>query len=201
MCSCAGTIRSRSGTGRRASRASTDAVVRRFDAPEALDTHFHEIHAKSALNRVPAASQLPFGWTVNPYRGCTHACTYCLRGDTPVLMADGRTRPIADLRVGDEIYGTVRAGRYRRYVRTEVLDHWSTIKPAYRVTLADGTELITSGDHRFLTDRGWKHVDRARRAAAPAAVPDDATTAARAPGASPTPPRETPTTGAATCAG
>ena len=33
-----------------------------------------------------------------------------------------------------------------------------TTKPAYRVTLADGTELVASGDHRFLTERGWKHV-------------------------------------------
>ena len=32
------------------------------------------------------------------------------------------------------------------------------MKPAYRVTLEDGTELVTSGDHRFLSDRGWKHV-------------------------------------------
>ena len=41
---------------------------------------------------------------------------------------------------------------------TQVLDQWSTVKPAYRVTLEDGTELITSGDHRFLTNRGWKYV-------------------------------------------
>ena len=41
---------------------------------------------------------------------------------------------------------------------TKVLNHWSTIKPAYRVTLEDGTELVTSGDHRFLSSRGWKHV-------------------------------------------
>jgi DNA repair photolyase len=73
-------------------------------------------------------------------------------------MAGGRTRPISDLSVGDRIYGTVRVGNYRRYVVTDVLAHWSTIKPAYRVTLEDGTELISSGDHRFLTNRGWKHV-------------------------------------------
>jgi DNA repair photolyase len=63
-----------------------------------------------------------------------------------------------DLRVGDEIIGTELRGRYRYYTRTRVLDHWSTIKPAYRTTLADGTELVTSGDHRFLSERGWKHV-------------------------------------------
>jgi DNA repair photolyase len=134
------------------------AVVRRFDAPEALDTRFYEVRAKSALNRVPDQSQVPFRWTVNPYRGCTHACVYCVGGDTPILMADGRTRPLAEVRPGDRIYGTVRDRFYRRYVITEVRDHWSTVKPAYRVVLEDGTELITSGDHRFLTRRGWKHV-------------------------------------------
>ena len=48
---------------------------------------FYEIHAKTALNRVPEASRMPFRWTINPYRGCTHACVYCLDGDTPILMA------------------------------------------------------------------------------------------------------------------
>ena len=46
------------------------AAVRRFQAPEALDVHFYEVQAKSVLNRVPEASQMPFRWTVNPYRGC-----------------------------------------------------------------------------------------------------------------------------------
>ncbi len=135
-----------------------EAVVRRFDAPEALNTRFHEIHAKSALSKVPVQSRVPFSWTVNPYRGCSHSCSYCVQGSTPVLMADGRTRPIEGLRVGDEIIGTVRRGRYRRYVRTRVLDHWSTIKPVWVVKLEDGTRLLASGDHRYLTERGWKHV-------------------------------------------
>jgi DNA repair photolyase len=65
---------------------------------------------------------------------------------------------MAQVRVGDQVYGTMRRGVYRRYVITEVLDHWSTVRRAYRTTLEDGTELITSGDHRFLTDRGWKYV-------------------------------------------
>ena len=101
---------------------------------------------------------MPFRWTINPYRGCTHACTYCAWGETPILMADGRHRPLRTLRVGDEIYGTERRGSYRRYVRTTVLAHWASVKPALRVTLQDGTELIASGDHRFLTKRGWEHV-------------------------------------------
>ncbi|MGY1702338.1 intein-containing Rv2578c family radical SAM protein [Geodermatophilus sp. SYSU D00766] len=118
----------------------------------------HEVLARSALNEVPADSRMPFRYTINPYRGCLHQCVYCLAGDTRVLMADGDQRPIADLRVGDRIVGTERRGTYRHYVETEVLAHWGTTKPAHRVTLADGTEIIASGDHRFLSARGWKHV-------------------------------------------
>jgi DNA repair photolyase len=59
-----------------------DAVVRRFDAPEALDMRFYEVHARSVLNRVPPRSQVPFDWTVNPYRGCSHACVYCFARPT-----------------------------------------------------------------------------------------------------------------------
>ena len=134
------------------------ATVRTFDAPEALDTRFYEVRSKSALNRVPKASRMPFRWTINPYRGCAHACSYCTGGDTPILMADGRTKPMRELEVGDLLYGTMRDETYRHYATTRVLAHWSTVKPAFRITLEDGTELIASGDHRFLTDRGWKHV-------------------------------------------
>ncbi|MDX6707662.1 MAG: hypothetical protein QOI48_3508 [Solirubrobacteraceae bacterium] len=139
------------------------AVVRRFDAPEALDVRFYEVHAKSVLNKVPKASQMPFRWTINPYRGCSHACLYCIEGDTPILVADGSHKPIAKLRVGDEIYGTERDGACRRYVRTRVRAQWSTVKPAFRLVLEDGTELVASGDHRFLTQGGWRHVTGSRQ--------------------------------------
>ena len=138
-------------------------VVRTFDAPEAMGVNFHEVRAKSALNRVPGG-RYGFSHTVNPYRGCTHACVYCLSGDTAISMADGRTKALADVRVGDAIYGTVRRGCYRRYAITRVLAHWTTRKRAYRVTLEDGTELVASGDHRFLTaQRGWKFVTGAEQ--------------------------------------
>src|SRR3982751_3587367 len=62
------------------------AVVRRFDAPEAMDIRFYEVRAKSALNRVPKASQMPFRWTINPYRGCTHACKFCFARPTHAYL-------------------------------------------------------------------------------------------------------------------
>jgi DNA repair photolyase len=137
---------------------SIRGLLRSVQVPEFPGLTFHEVRAKSALNHVPGESAMPFPWTINPYRGCSHSCVYCLQGDTQVLMADGRQRAIADLRVGDRIIGTTKRETYRHYVTTEVLAHWSTTKPAYRVELADGTEIVASGDHRFLTGRGWKHV-------------------------------------------
>src|SRR6266852_5152089 len=97
------------------------AVARSFDTPGFRGMTFFEVHARSVINRVPEASRMPFRWTINPYRGCSHGCVYCAVGETPILMADGRTKPLADLQVGEMVYGTVRDGDYRRYVATPVL--------------------------------------------------------------------------------
>jgi DNA repair photolyase len=67
-------------------RLNADAVIRTFDAPEALGIRFHEIRAKSALNRVPEKSRMPFRWTVNPYRGCTHSCVFCFARPTHTYL-------------------------------------------------------------------------------------------------------------------
>ncbi len=142
------------------------AIARTFDTPGFRGMTFYEVQARSIVNRVPESSRMAFSWTINPYRGCQHACVYCMSGETPILMADGRPRPLAKVRAGDEIYGTVGAASARRYAITTVLAHWSTVKPAYRVVLADGTQLVSSGDHRFLTERGWKHVTGAESGAA-----------------------------------
>ena len=61
----------------------TDAVTSRtFDTPGFRGITFHEIRARTILNRVPGASRMPFEWTVNPYRGCSHACVYCFARKT-----------------------------------------------------------------------------------------------------------------------
>jgi DNA repair photolyase len=142
------------------------AVTRTFDTPAFRGMTFYEIQARSIINRVPDASRVPFRWTINPYRGCSHSCVYCAEGETPILMADGRTKPLAEVRTGDSVYGTIRQGAYRRYVPTTVLAHWQTVKPGYLISLEDGTQLVASGDHRFLTGRGWKYVTGTEQGAA-----------------------------------
>jgi DNA repair photolyase len=59
--------------------------VRTFDAPEALGINFHEVRAKSGLNKVPG-TYLPFNWTINAYRGCAHACNFCFARNTHTYL-------------------------------------------------------------------------------------------------------------------
>ncbi|GAA1135534.1 Rv2578c family radical SAM protein [Nesterenkonia lutea] len=133
-------------------------LMRSVRTPEFEGVTFHEVAAKTALNKVPGQSNMPFSWTVNPTRGCLHQCVYCLSPDTLILMGDGRQRLLRDVTVGDRVVGTEFDGKYRRFVESEVQAKWGTEKPAFRVTLRDGTEIVASGDHRFLTERGWKYV-------------------------------------------
>jgi DNA repair photolyase len=59
--------------------------VRTFDAPEAMGINFHEVQARSAINHVPG-SRYGFNYTINPYRGCTHACTFCFARRTHTYL-------------------------------------------------------------------------------------------------------------------
>lgn len=52
-------------------------LVKSVQTPDFAGITFHEVLSKSALNKVPPSSSMPFEWTVNPYRGCSHACVYC----------------------------------------------------------------------------------------------------------------------------
>jgi DNA repair photolyase len=131
-------------------------LIRSVTPPGFAGVTFHEVNARSVLNEVPAASMVPFRWTVNPYRGCTHACRYCMSGDTQVLMGYGRVKRLAAVRVGDLVYGTELRDGIRHFVRTEVTAHWQTVQPAFRIDLEDGTKLVASGDHRMLTASGWR---------------------------------------------
>lgn len=62
------------------------AVARTFDAPGFAGMTFYEVQARSIISRVPAASRLPFEYTINPYRGCSHACVYCFARNTHTYL-------------------------------------------------------------------------------------------------------------------
>ncbi len=66
--------------------ARLNNLVRSVKTPEFAGITFHEVLAKSALNKVPGGSAMPFGWTINPYRGCSHACIYCFARPTHTYL-------------------------------------------------------------------------------------------------------------------
>ncbi|WP_120521745.1 Rv2578c family radical SAM protein [Arthrobacter celericrescens] len=61
-------------------------LVRSVSTPEFSGVTFHEVTAKSVLNKVAAGSRMPFEWTINPYRGCSHACVYCFARKTHTYL-------------------------------------------------------------------------------------------------------------------
>jgi len=62
------------------------AVTRTFDTPGFRGMTFYEVQARSIVNRVPKSSQMMFKWTINPYRGCQHACVYCFARNTHTYL-------------------------------------------------------------------------------------------------------------------
>ncbi len=74
------------GAGLSSALPLAGAVTRRFDTPEFRGVTFHEVQAKSILNKVPTASRMPFRWTINPYRGCLHKCIYCFARNTHTFL-------------------------------------------------------------------------------------------------------------------
>jgi hypothetical protein len=56
------------------------------DTPGFRGMTFYEVYAKSIINKVPPASRMPFQFTINPYRGCGHACVYCFARNTHTYL-------------------------------------------------------------------------------------------------------------------
>jgi DNA repair photolyase len=59
-----------------------DLIERVPGRGELAGLEFLHVRSRRILNRVPAASRMPFRWTINVYRGCSHACVYCFARPT-----------------------------------------------------------------------------------------------------------------------
>ena len=90
------------------------------------------------------------------YKRCTNGCTYCVSPDSLIFMYDGSTRKIDDVNVGDEVYG-IELGCFNSFVKSVVLAKSEKVSEAYEVVLNNGTKLVCSAEHRWLTKRGWKY--------------------------------------------
>lgn len=94
------------------------AVARTFDTPGFAGMTFYEVRARSLINRVPAQSRVPFEWTVNPYRGCAHACTYCFARSTHSYLdldtgRDFDTQIVVKVNAGELLRAELAAPKWR----------------------------------------------------------------------------------------
>jgi DNA repair photolyase len=94
-----------------------EVARRTFDTPEFRGVECIEVEAKSVINRVPGGA-LPFDWTVNPYRGCTHACTYCFARPTHTFLdmdagRDFETKIVVKVNAPDVLRRELAATRWK----------------------------------------------------------------------------------------
>ena len=88
-----------------------------FDTPEFHGITFIESEAKSIINRVPGGA-LPFDWTINPYRGCSHACVYCFARPTHAYLdmnagRDFETKIVVKVNAPDVLRRELAAKRWK----------------------------------------------------------------------------------------
>ncbi len=95
---------------------------------------------------------------MNCTTGCKNSCQYCLGRGTRILLANGRTKPIEEVQIGDKLLAFKKGTSDSKgeYVESKVLNQWSSQQPALEIYVEDGRRVITSANHRWLTNRGWK---------------------------------------------
>src|SRR5881227_380783 len=59
-----------------------EVVERHVGRGEYRGMEFLHVKARTIINEVPSASRMPFRFTINAYRGCSHKCTYCFARPT-----------------------------------------------------------------------------------------------------------------------
>ena len=127
----------------------TEPVTRTFDAPEAVGIRFHEIHARSAINEVGPMSYVDFRHTINPYRGCTHACSYCFARPThSYLDMNAREDFEREIVVKVNLPEVLRAELRRPSWKGELIalgtnpDPYQWVEGRYRITRSVWQELL-----------------------------------------------------------
>src|SRR5690606_472529 len=142
----------RDGSADPAALVSMRGLVRSVRTPEFAGLTFHEVVAKTALNQVPPASSMPFHWTVNPYRGCSHQCVYCFARQTHTYLDfdagdDFDRQVVVKVNVAD----VLRAELGRRSWRHELVALGTNTDPYQR---AEGRYELIPGIIRALGESG-----------------------------------------------
>jgi len=126
--------------------------IRSVRTPQFEGITFHEVLCKSALNKVPNAAMLPFRYTVNAYRGCSHACRYCFARPThEYLDLDSGTDFDSQVVVKTNVADVLRRELARPSWRRETVALGTNTDPYQR---AEGRYALMPGIIAALTDSG-----------------------------------------------
>jgi DNA repair photolyase len=83
-------LASEEGLGPQGALFDGDALTERHvGTGEFRGMEFLHVNARRIINEVPAASSMPFRFTINAYRGCSHACAYCFARPTHAYLGLG----------------------------------------------------------------------------------------------------------------
>jgi DNA repair photolyase len=78
---------------------------------------FLQVNARTIINAVPPRSLMPFRYTINAYRGCSHACTYCFARPTHEYLgldigSDFERRIVVKVNAVERLRAEVRAAKW-----------------------------------------------------------------------------------------
>ncbi len=111
---------------------------------------FYEVNAKTIINKVPGPPRFGFQYSVNPYRGCSHACTYCFARPTHEYLGlnqgeDFDTKIIVKVNAVERLRGEIQPSRWAG----DLIALGTNTDPYQR---AEGKYRLTRGIVETLTD-------------------------------------------------
>ena len=125
--------------------------------PPPMRVEYREEACRSALNRVKG---MPFGWTLNPYTGCVHRCTFCyvrafeLRADRPSDDRYGRSIRVK-VNVAEVLAQELAGARGKEHVAIgAATDPYQPAEGRYRLTRACLEELGRAASPFGIITRG-----------------------------------------------
>jgi DNA repair photolyase len=156
-----------------------EVARRTFDTPEFRGIECIEVEARSVINRVPSGA-LPFDWTINPYRGCTHACTYCFARPTHTYLdmdagRDFETKIVVKVNAPDVLRRELAAPRWKgeHIAMGTGTDPYQRVEGRYRLMRSILEALIDARNPFSILTKGTlilRDVDLLQRAAEVAPV-------------------------------
>jgi DNA repair photolyase len=109
---------------------------------EGHNVEYFTLAAKSLLNRCVSGRQMPFTWTINPYRGCEFGCRYCYARYTHEFM---------EMRDGMEFEQKI----YVKQHAADLLRHeLRRVKPGESIALGTATDPYQPAEKRYQVTRG-----------------------------------------------